>query len=560
MAIRVTQKNMYNDMVGQMQKNLAGYMESVQQGSTQKKINRPSDDPAGTYRVLTTRVDLTNTAQYQENVDTAKGWLNLEDSVLATRVPTVLQDLITLAEQASTGTYDKSQRAIMADQARQHFGTLLNLSNTDFEGKSIFAGHRYDQSAFEEGLALTSWDENWDKSIKGGEYKLEGSSAKTVIVQFTEDGPLNGMPAWRWSINGGDTWTDGKYDTRKSVDENGDPVLDENGDPIVDENGKPLLDENGEPIDIPVLDKDGNVQIAANGVILTVSKNMEVKAAETEDASGNPTGAGAKNGTMLYIRPAAIYQGDDKDPPVDITQMGTPAGLKASATGDFGKNLLVRVDSDADLSTAGNEFTWSYSTDGGANWITAKGQTSGVNNALRLPVPGGYVDIDATDVGNNILTAGSQVMVHPSRADLKFEVMKDTFISVNSVGKDIFGGYYEGKPALDGDNNLFEVVGAFIGYLEGNNQEGAQKTLAALKVAEKQILSAATSIGGKETRVSTAADVLSFQKLDQQERLSYVEDIDLTELLTKMTRQQLTYQTVLQSSSMIMKLSLANYV
>lgn len=57
-----------------------------------------------------------------------------------------------------------------------------------------------------------------------------------------------------------------------------------------------------------------------------------------------------------------------------------------------------------------------------------------------------------------------------------------------------------------------------------------------------------------------AADVLSFQKLDQQERLSYTEDIDLTELLTKLTRQQLTYQTVLQSSSMIMKLSLANYI
>ena len=57
-----------------------------------------------------------------------------------------------------------------------------------------------------------------------------------------------------------------------------------------------------------------------------------------------------------------------------------------------------------------------------------------------------------------------------------------------------------------------------------------------------------------------ASDVLSFQKLDQQERLSYTEDIDLTELLTKLTRQQLTYQTVLQSSSMIMKLSLANYV
>lgn len=518
MAIRVTQKTMYNDMVGQMQKNLAGYMESVQQGSTQKKINRPSDDPAGTYRVLTTRIDLTNTAQYQENVDTAKGWLNLEDSILSTRVPTVIQDLITLAEQASTGTYDASQRKIMADQARQHFGTLLNLANTEFEGKSIFAGHRYDHNAFEEGLALSSWDENWDAAIKEGGYRLQGASSETIIIQFTEGDTLDRQPvppAFRWSNDGGDTWHAGSYE------------------PTVDP-------------------ASPDIHLSANGVILTVPKTMKVEAADVD------LGPGARNGTLLYIRPTAIYQGDDKDPPVDVTLMGAPKDLEVTATGDFGKNLLVRMDSDADLNTLGSEFTWSYSTDGGANWVPAKGQASG-GGTMRLPVPGGYVDFDANVAGGTV-TAGTQIMVHPSRADLDYEIMKDTYLSVNSVGKDIFGGYYEDQPALDGDNNLFEVVGAFIGYLEGNNQEGAQKTLAALKVAEKQVLSAATAVGGKENRVQTAADVLSFQKLDQQERLSYVEDIDLTELLTKLTRQQLTYQTVLQSSSMIMKLSLANYV
>ncbi|MDE5878780.1 MAG: flagellar hook protein [Desulfovibrio sp.] len=523
MAIRVTQKTMYNDMVGQMQKNLAGYMESVQQGSTQKKINRPSDDPAGTYRVLTTRVDLTNTAQYQENVDTAKGWLNLEDSVLSTRVPVVIRDLIELASQASTGTYNASQRKIMADQARQQFGSLLELANTEFEGKSIFAGHRYDKNAFEQGLALTSWDEDWDKAIRQGDadgkplYKLEGASAETVIVQFLgdADATLAEHPPFRWSIDGGDNWVDGSYE---------------------------LPD-----------DPDGNVKITANGVILTASGKLPVKPAEPSE------GPGARNGTLLYIRPAAFYQGDDKDPPLDVTKMGAPENLEVSASGDFGKNLLVRVDDDVDLSTTGEKFSWSYSTDGGSNWVTVTGQTNGTDK-LRLPVPGGYVDLDAGAVDGKTVTAGSQVMVHPSRADLKFEIMKDTFLSVNEVGKDIFGGYYEGMPALDGDNNLFEVVGAFIGYLEGNNQEGAQKTLAALKVAEQQILSAGTAIGGKENRIQTAADVLSFQKLDQQERLSYTEDIDLTELLTKLTRQQLTYQTVLQSSSMIMKLSLANYV
>ena len=150
MAIRITQSMMYSDMVGQMQKNLAAYMESNEQGSTQKKINRPSDDPAGTYRVLTTRDDLNATAQYQTNVDTAKGWVQLAMNILGNKVSTAITGLKTLAEQASNGTYTAAQREIMADQARQYFGELLNYANTEFEGKSLFAGHRYDNSALVE--------------------------------------------------------------------------------------------------------------------------------------------------------------------------------------------------------------------------------------------------------------------------------------------------------------------------------------------------------------------------------------------------------------------------
>ena len=75
MAIRVTQSSMYNTMVGSMQKSLSAYMESNEQGSTQKKINRPSDDPAGIYRVLMTRDDISDTKQYPSNCDTAEGWL-----------------------------------------------------------------------------------------------------------------------------------------------------------------------------------------------------------------------------------------------------------------------------------------------------------------------------------------------------------------------------------------------------------------------------------------------------------------------------------------------------
>ena len=521
MSIRITQRMMYSDMVGQMQKNLAAYMESNEQGSTQKKINRPSDDPAGTYRVLTTRDDINATAQYKTNVDTAKGWIDLGMDILGSKVSNAIAGLKSLAEQASTGTYSAAQREIMADQARQYFGQLLNYSNTEFEGKSLFAGHKYDSSAFEEGLALTSWDENWSKVINQGGYSIQGAADSTTLVQFTSTGNLSDpATTYRWSRDGGETWQDGTVQERVHA---------------------------GPP-------PKTYYELEAGGVIVTLDSDMPVSAA---DVDAEP---GARNGTMLYIRPTAVYQGDDKDPPPQMTIMGGQQGLAASASGAFHKNMLVRMDTAADLNTAGNEFTWSYSTDGGATWITAKGQTSG-GGTVRLPVPGGYMDLDATAAGGGTtVPTGTQVLIHPSRADLNYDIFNDTYIYVNGVGKDIFGGYYQVKPSIEGDANLFEVVGNFIGYLEGNNQEGCQKTLAALEKAHETVLAESTRLGGLSNRIEMALDVLSFQKLDQQERLSYVEDIDLTELLSKLTRQQLSYQTVLQSSSMIMQLNLAKYI
>lgn len=521
MAIRVTQSNMYGSMITNMQNSLAAYMESVMQGSTQKRINRPSDDPAGTFRVLTARNQIQNTDQYKTNVETAQGWLQLADNVVATQTSNVLTQLKELAEQASTDTYTAEQRKIMADEARALFGTLLNLGNTEFDGKSIFGGHKYDINAFEESLAVTSWDENWSEAANQGAFSIEGASDSTIMVQFTSDGTVGDNDlTYRWSADGGDTWTEG------------------------------TLAANADP--------NASFTIDANGVRLTVPRGLQTSAADVD------AGPGANNGTLLYIRPTAVYQGDDNNPPPDIVVMGGQVGLskdQVSATGNFGKDVLVRFDTAADLATAGNEFTYSYSTDGGNNWVTAKGTTTG-GDTLRLTIPGGYMDFDTTGLaGGSTIPAGAQIMVHPDRADLDFEIMEDTYVSVNNVGMEIFGGYYQGKPALPTEQNVFELAGEFIAYLECDNRDGCAQVLAQLDSAcMPYVESQAAKIGAKENRVETVYDILDFRKLDQQELLSNVEDIDLTELLTNLTRQQMTYSMVLQSSSMIMQLNLSNFL
>lgn len=553
MAIRITQQYMYSSMLNGMQSSLGKYMESMEQGSTQKQINRPSDDPAAFYRILTTRDSIDETKKYLTNINEAKGWLELTDSTL-TNLTTLMGSIKALMNQASTDC-TAAERQIMADEAWQMFGQILNLSNTEFNGNKLFAGHKYDESAFEKGLAIsvsmmddtkpgdedyeTSAKKAWTDLISAGHVSVSGNSDKAIAVQFLDDGVINENGAnqdlsYRWSSDGGKTWQTA--------------TMAAGSDKITVGSG---------------------VEIDFSGMI--AGESLDISAAEK-------TGEGefsTEDGTAFFVKPTGIYQGDTGNPPPQISISNTTpgstgaVGMVVEAEGSFGGNVLVRFDGvkqpdgtfGGNISLTGNdEFAYSYSTDNGATWVTAYAKSTG-QQPLRLPVPGGYIDVDATNANNgNTIEAGTQVLIHPRRADLGYEVLKDTYIDVNRVGTEIFGGYYDDKPTLSDDTNLFNIMGDFIAALEFNNQEGCQEAYSKLSTCLEYVTTQTSRTGALENRVSLAYDVNTSTLLSQEEVLSGTEDIDLTELLSKLTQQQTTYQTVLMSSSMIMNMGLMNYL
>lgn len=577
MAIRITQQYMYGSMVSGMQSSLSKYMESMEQGSTQKQINRPSDDPAAYYRILTTRDSIDETKKYLTNINEATGWLELTDSTL-TSLTTLMSSIKALMNQASTDR-TASERQIMADEARQMFGQILNLSNTEFNGNQLFAGHKYNESAFEEGLAVsvstmddtqpgdeeyeTSPKKAWQEALSEGLISVSGSSDKAIAVQFLEKGTLDangftvdpgqdadgnaydtdgdGALAYRWSSDGGKTWQTGTLAAGATK----------------------LTVGSGVEVDFTKL--------------VDAGKTLDLSAAEN---TGNDEFS-TEDGTVFFLQPTGIYQGDTNNPPPQITISNTTpgstgaAGLEVEAEGSFGSNVLVRFDGvkQPDGTFSGNisltgtdEFAYSYSTDNGATWITAYAKATGNGNPgsgqpLRLPVPGGFIDVNATNAGNtDTVEAGTQILVHPRRADLGYEVLKGTYIDVNRVGTEIFGGYDDDKPALSDETNLFNIMGDFISALEFNNQEGCQEAYSKLSSCLEYVTTQTSRTGALENRVSLAYDVNNSTLLSQEEVLSGTEDIDLTELLSKLTQQQTTYQTVLMSSSMIMNMGLMNYL
>ena len=123
------------------------------------------------------------------------------------------------------------------------------------------------------------------------------------------------------------------------------------------------------------------------------------------------------------------------------------------------------------------------------------------------------------------------------------------------------GGMYVTMQGQDEySKNLFEVMGNLVAFTETNNQTGVQQCLANLTEAQNHILNAIAEIGGRENRLSVSEAILDGLKLNEETLVSSIEDADVSELMTDLAQQQIVYESVLRSTSMIMQLNLGKFI
>lgn len=241
------------------------------------------------------------------------------------------------------------------------------------------------------------------------------------------------------------------------------------------------------------------------------------------------------------------------------------------AQGSFDQNVLVRIDGDNDISlgqSSTDDIPYSYSLDGGQTWETGnstKNAISGHYASFALPKVGGVMKLAAQGTITTLST-GDQFLIQPRGADISTEISQDVDMAMNNVGPDIFGGHYQNEAGMetafeeDEQKNLFLGVGKLIAALETNDQEGVQASLGYLDKAMVLVGNMQADIGARENRLQVTQTMLEGLELNDKERKGRIEDVDFAELMSQLTQQQTVYQAILKSSSMIMKMSLVNYV
>ncbi len=118
-----------------------------EQLSTQRRINRASDDPEGARVAMGYQQGIDRIEQYLKNLDSGERYLRETEAAL-----TSAKDLVVrakeLAIQGRNGILSSESRAAIAAEIQQLMQQMVLVANTEVSGEYLFAGYRTSTAPF----------------------------------------------------------------------------------------------------------------------------------------------------------------------------------------------------------------------------------------------------------------------------------------------------------------------------------------------------------------------------------------------------------------------------
>jgi len=148
MTERVTLETIINSTIANVQLSSFRMQEYQEKITTGKEINRASDDPAGTRRVLSLRAEGLQLEQYSKNIVSSIQSLEYNSSAL-NGAADLLSRIQELAIVGVNGATDQEGRNAIASEMNGILESILQVANTSRMGLYIFAGTKTTTRPFE---------------------------------------------------------------------------------------------------------------------------------------------------------------------------------------------------------------------------------------------------------------------------------------------------------------------------------------------------------------------------------------------------------------------------
>jgi flagellar hook-associated protein 3 FlgL len=149
--MRVTNNMMSNDLLRSLNRNMYRMLALQTQIATGKKINKPSDDPAGLVTSLRLRTNLVEGEQYLENIGDSITFMDTLDSSLNS-IGEVMQKIRELTVKAATGSNSDEANEAIAVEIADLNEELKMIANVTYGNKYIFAGTNVTEEPYQDGV------------------------------------------------------------------------------------------------------------------------------------------------------------------------------------------------------------------------------------------------------------------------------------------------------------------------------------------------------------------------------------------------------------------------
>jgi len=150
MMTRVTMQTMAAAAQRNLQASSAKLAQLQQSATDLKTFSNVSDNPAAAADAMAVRAQQAAAAQYGRNISDGSAWLTTADNALASAT-TLLQNAKDLTLQGANGAINQDGRDAIAAQLDSIGRDLLSKANTQYMGRSIFAGNSSAGAAYTDG-------------------------------------------------------------------------------------------------------------------------------------------------------------------------------------------------------------------------------------------------------------------------------------------------------------------------------------------------------------------------------------------------------------------------
>lgn len=521
--MRITNNMMLRSTSSNINGNKINVNNMNNQMSSQKKIQRPSEDPVIAIRSLRLRSTLSEIDQYyKNNIPDAESWMEVTETALK-NMKSILTDVRTQCINGANDSLKPEDRNTILTQLTKLRDQIYAEGNADYANRTVFTGYRTNQK-------LTFMEDDLKASY-----------------EITQDFTYSDIQEYRY------------YSGEITVPTTPEEVT-----------GKPVPNPIPNP-DEAVLDR---VRLAYGGVDSITDANGNVLGANGDTGTINYKGTtdGTINVTVYdtYEDWAAANGGKHT-----VDEAGGASAVLIKSTGE----LVLGDTASADLRANKASLSIDYKKTG---FDKGEVRPEYYFNCTDVTLPGKPIEYTKYDANGNEIYQDINYVVSSNQTLTVNTNASDVFDA--SIGRDVDEMIDAVKRAIDANKKVadIEAMQKMEEYSSDECQAALENWLAAAKKEAdyaddnmqklynsyigncdeyiKQVNQALTDVGSKGASLELTKNRMSNQQTTISTLKSTNEDRDLSDIIIDYTASYVAYQASLQAASKINQNTLLNYL